>query len=1355
MTTISRFFNPLWLIINFNYKALSGKLQTRLFAVLSLLLITVTFSYNALAQTTVTVTQNNMQNWLFYNDENDTIDNSLGSFVTGPGTAPSGTGSVQISVSGTQRRNLATYQFSGTPLASITTLKFSLYNPSAGNGGPANRTGFLHFNVDFNGSDTWQRRLIFEPNDNGAVIQNSWQEWDAINGGNGVWRYSGGTFPGGGITKTWSQILADYPGVRIRVTDAFMGIRVGSPYNDGYTENIDAFKFGTSSGTTTFNFDPSSTLQVDDDLAQCPSAGFTTIQSAVNAANPGDIIQVCNGTYIEDVLVNKSDLTLNGANNTSTIISGAIGGDGATVRIGASNVTVANFTITRQGNNTTDWNNSGLNFAGIAIQGQATTNALIRNNIFVGNRTGIDINDSSGHTIRNNIIDFNRTGLLFRNRTDNLTFVENFVRDNWTVGILFLDASGGTNSPLQQALNSKFNNNNISGNWYGQVVDRQSGGSLPAPGTTNLKNFRFNWWGTTNPVVTTANSAEPGYAVQIPVAYGGTATAPGGQPDIAGPASANIKFMPVLQSGTDTNVETTAGRGVFGFQGAPGVITVKPSMLNGWSQVAQRTATGSFVVGPGTPPLNFGSYRMTTGAGNAGPDLPQGGAGQGGKVWLTTQQYDNTRLADITQMGFSTYVTASPASSGNIITPTLQFQIDLDGNGTRDSAMIFEPYYSTVANGGTQPNVSLGQWQTWDARGGKWWFNNATVFGCGGCVFPTFNAIIAAYPNAKILTWYPLADGYGTQFVAGQNSAGAPWMNFDGNVDAFTIAVNAPSTTFDFEPGRPSVTINQANSQADPTSSSPINFTVTFSEPVTGFDASDVVLGGTAGATTAVVSGSGATYNVAVSGMTGSGTVTASVVDSAATANSNSAPSTASTSTDNTVTFFTCNNVSAPSGMTALTGTVLTVPINTDSLNGRGVSSFDFTFSYNSSVLSFNSFDQSGTLSSGMTITVNSATPGSLIVSGFSANDLIGSGTLIKLKFNVNGAIGTTSPLGFSSFLYNEGVPCVVTTAGSFSVISGTISGVVTYLNSATTRPVPGTLLTASGAVVVTDTTDVNGLYDLSGLGNSAYTVTPSKSGDVMGAITSLDASQIAQHVVGISPFNPGGGAFQSADVTGNGTITSLDAAYIARYVALFTSGTGSTGTWRFVPASRSYSLAQVQTGASNENYAAILMGDVTGSWGGASNPTRPNVREEDLIGVNAPNMSIKSAADVVIPVELRNLNRKDIVSYQFELAFSQKVIQPTANPCDVLNTVSKDLTVVCNAETPGLLRVVVFGVSPLDGDGILLNLRFTAVGSAGAVSPLTLRKLMFNEGEPQLRATDGEIKISEPSADTDSIKGQ
>src|SRR5258708_26870610 len=74
------------------------------------------------------------------------------------------------------------------------------------------------------------------------------------------------------------------------------------------------------------------------------------------------------------------------------------------------------------------------------------------------------------------------------------------------------------------------------------------------------------------------------------------------------------------------------------------------------------------------------------------------------------------------------------------------------------------------------------------------------------------------------------------------------------------------TVTCDIPP--PTVTANQAASQADPTGGSPINFTAAFSQTVTGFTNSGVALGGTAGATTAVVTGSRTTYNIPVSGLT-------------------------------------------------------------------------------------------------------------------------------------------------------------------------------------------------------------------------------------------------------------------------------------------------------------------------------------------------------------------------------------------------------------------------------------------------------------------------------------------------------
>jgi hypothetical protein len=41
------------------------------------------------------------------------------------------------------------------------------------------------------------------------------------------------------------------------------------------------------------------TLTVDDDHAQCPAAGYSSVQSAVDAAAPGDTVIVCEGSYAE------------------------------------------------------------------------------------------------------------------------------------------------------------------------------------------------------------------------------------------------------------------------------------------------------------------------------------------------------------------------------------------------------------------------------------------------------------------------------------------------------------------------------------------------------------------------------------------------------------------------------------------------------------------------------------------------------------------------------------------------------------------------------------------------------------------------------------------------------------------------------------------------------------------------------------------------------------------------------------------------------------------------------------------------------------------------------------------------
>lgn len=330
-----------------------------------------------------------------------------------------------------------------------------------------------------------------------------------------------------------------------------------------------------------------------------------TIQAAINAAAPGQVVLVPAGVWEEDININKA-ITVKGAGPTTTTLVGQKGGDIATVRLASAGAVIEGFTITRDGNTVTDWNDSTLNSVGVAIQ--TIGGATIRGNVITGNRNGIDINNASGHSILNNVIADNRTGIIFRNQTDNLTVTENEIRDNWTVGVLFLDGSMGTNSPLQTAENSVFFNNNISGNWYGQIVDRASGGSLPVPGTLNLRNFSGNWLGTNDPEITTADSTEPGYAAQIPVAFGGSAVPPVVAPaDILGAASANIDITPLLAAGLDTDVETSLGRGTFGFQGDFGSLVILGGLAQTGSVSRLEEALalvadgGAITALPGTP----------------------------------------------------------------------------------------------------------------------------------------------------------------------------------------------------------------------------------------------------------------------------------------------------------------------------------------------------------------------------------------------------------------------------------------------------------------------------------------------------------------------------------------------------------------------------------------------------------------------------------------------------------------------------------------------------------------------------------------------------------------------------------
>jgi subtilisin-like proprotein convertase family protein len=212
--------------------------------------------------------------------------------------------------------------------------------------------------------------------------------------------------------------------------------------------------------------------------------------------------------------------------------------------------------------------------------------------------------------------------------------------------------------------------------------------------------------------------------------------------------------------------------------------------------------------------------------------------------------------------------------------------------------------FSSLTTHGQNPTVTINQSATQPDPANTSPINFTVQFDQPVIGFSTGDVVLSGTAGAigAVVTGGPMLFNVS---AFGMISCGTVIANIPAGVCTNTLTQpNLASTSVDntvtLLTATPNVTINQAAAQPDPTSASPINFTVQFDQLVTGFATGDVSLSGTAGATTGIVTGSGSTYNVAVSGMTASGTVIATIA--AGVAQACTQPNNASTSTDNTVT---------------------------------------------------------------------------------------------------------------------------------------------------------------------------------------------------------------------------------------------------------------------------------------------------------------------------------------------------------------------------------------------------------------------------------------------------------------------
>jgi hypothetical protein len=218
-------------------------------------------------------------------------------FVTGPGSPPLPKGSIQYSLGtdGGGKALVGTTFYANTPLSSLTELKYWTYVQNYFNGqAPA-----IEIYIDNDDNDIPDDRLVFEPiyqngttfgpvQNGGAVLLNTWQQWDALIGG---W-WTAHDITSGPPTTTIPLYLQSHPNATILIVTLTTG---GGPTWDNFVGNADALKIGVNGATTTYNFEP---CKPGKKVTICHKGH--TISISVNALkahleNHGDTVGPCEG----------------------------------------------------------------------------------------------------------------------------------------------------------------------------------------------------------------------------------------------------------------------------------------------------------------------------------------------------------------------------------------------------------------------------------------------------------------------------------------------------------------------------------------------------------------------------------------------------------------------------------------------------------------------------------------------------------------------------------------------------------------------------------------------------------------------------------------------------------------------------------------------------------------------------------------------------------------------------------------------------------------------------------------------------------------------------------------------------
>ena len=201
-------------------------------------------------------------------------------FVVGPAVPPLGVGSLEFRLSpagsdAAQARNTA---FAGTLLSAFTGLSYSTYVDQNNGGAPGNggQAPYIILQVDYDTNGTVDDLLFFEPlyqsasffpsNPQGPLALDTWQTWDALNGGWYSVFGTAGSGPGTNV-KPFSTFFTpalggDADATLVNSASGLGGLRLvtgfGGPADWGnFIGNIDNVTVDTeATAAVTYDFEP-------------------------------------------------------------------------------------------------------------------------------------------------------------------------------------------------------------------------------------------------------------------------------------------------------------------------------------------------------------------------------------------------------------------------------------------------------------------------------------------------------------------------------------------------------------------------------------------------------------------------------------------------------------------------------------------------------------------------------------------------------------------------------------------------------------------------------------------------------------------------------------------------------------------------------------------------------------------------------------------------------------------------------------------------------------------------------------------------------------------------------------------